>query len=152
MTSVLYDEIFVKFLGNIQDFDIPNMDNSDVNSMMIEYLHNALSKVYVRRLFKSVNFNDEEKTLTYELNIIIDEEQDKDFITRIVAKGMVVEWLSPLVKSKLNISQMFTGSEQKFYSQSNHLSELRALLDDSKRELEKEILDRNFEHNAYLGD
>ena len=35
--SVLYDEIFVKFLGNIQDYDIPKMDSSDVNFLMIEY-------------------------------------------------------------------------------------------------------------------
>ena len=152
MTSVLYDEIFVKFLGNIQDYDIPKMDSSDVNFMMIEYLHKASSRTYVRRLFKSLKFDDEKLHLTYELGVVTDEDQDKDFITTILAKGMVVEWLSPYVKSKLNMAQMFTGAEQKFYSQANHLSELRSLLEDTKQDLEKEILDRNCAYNEYLGD
>lgn len=152
MTSVLYDEIFVKFLGNIQDYDIPKMDDSDVNFMMIEYLHKTSSRTYVRRLFKSIDFDDEKLHLTYELGVVTDESQDKDFITTILAKGMVVEWLSPYVRSKLNMAQMFTGSEQKFYSQANHLSELRTLLEDTKQELEKEILDRNYAYNEYLGD
>lgn len=150
MTSILYEDIFVKFLGNIQDYDIPNMDEDDVEELMTEYLHKSFSKTYIRQIFQNSSLDDETSTLSFEMKQATDEQQDSDFVSYILAKAMVVEWLSPQVRSKLNIAQLLTGNEQKYYSQANHLNELRELLSDTKIELEKEISDRAFVYNAYL--
>ena len=150
MTSILYNDIFVKFLGNIADYDIPKMDEDDVDSLMIEFLHNSLSKTYIRQLFSNVTLDDEEAVLSFDMSLPTDEQRDSDFVSYLLAKAMVVEWLSPQVNSKLNIAQLLTGNEQKFYSQANHLSGLEALLDSAKSEIEKEISDRAFVYNTYL--
>ena len=76
---------------------------------------------------------------------------DEDFVTKILYKGMLVEWLTPQVRSKLNIAQMMTSNkESKFYSQAQHLSELRGMLEDTKIELRQIISEHGFIYNTYL--
>ena len=150
MASLSYDEIFSDFLGSVTDYDLASMGVDDMYGLMTEYLHKTLSQSYVRRLFSSINADDLVQNLTFELSNPVDDSADIDFIRYILSKGIVVEWLKPQVRSKLNIAQMFGGKEQKFYSQSNHLSELRGLLEDTKLEMRKAIRDRGYIYNPYL--
>ena len=150
MASLSYDEIFSDFLGSVTDYGLASIDIDDMYGLMTEYLHKTLSLSYVRRLFSSVSFDDTIQVVTFEVINIVDEVADIDFVRSILSKGMVVEWLKPQVRSKLNVAQMFGGKEQKFYAQSNHLSELRGLLEDVQLELRKEIRDRGYIYNPYL--
>ena len=150
MTSLSYEEIFSDFLGNVTDYDIASMEISEAYSMMTEYLHKALSNTYIRRLFSSIQYDDSIQIFEYELTNKVEDEQDSDFVKSIITKGMVIEWVKPQVRSKLNMAQMFGGKEQRFFSQSQHLSELRGLLEDTQLELRKEIRDRGYIYNPYL--
>ena len=150
MASLSYDEIFSDFLGSVTDYGLASIDIDDMYGLMTEYLHKTLSLSYVRRLFSSVNLDDTIQIMTFEIVNSVDENADRDFIKYILSKGMVVEWLKPQVRSKLNIAQFFGGKEQKYYSQSNHLSELRGLLEDVQLELRKVIRDRGYIYNPYL--
>lgn len=150
MASLSYDEIFSDFLGSVTDYGLASIDIDDMYGLMTEYLHKTLSLSYVRRLFSSVNLDDTIQIMTFEIVNSVDENADRDFIKYILSKGMVVEWLKPQVRSKLNIAQFFGGKEQKYYSQSNHLSELRGLLEDVQLELRKAIRDRGYIYNPYL--
>ena len=47
-------------------------------------------------------------------------------------------------------SQMYGGKEQKFYSQANHLIEIKSMLKDCKTELRKMIRDRGYIYNSYI--
>lgn len=150
MASLSYDDIFSDFLGSVTDYGLASIDIDDMYGLMTEYLHKALSLSYVRRLFSSVDLDDTIQEITFDVVNSIDENADIDFIKYILSKGMVVEWLKPQVRSKLNIAQFFGGKEQKYYSQSNHLSELRGLLEDVQLELRKAIRDRGYIYNPYL--
>lgn len=150
MTSISYEDLFSDFLGNVTDYDIASMDISEAYSMMTEYLHKALSNTYIRRLFSSIQYDDSVQIFEYELVNIVDDSSDLDFVKSIITKGMVIEWVKPQVRSKLNLAQFFGGKEQKFYAQANHLSELRGLLEDTQLELRKEIRDRGYIYNPYL--
>ena len=150
MASLSYDEIFSDFLGSVTDYDLASISLDDMYGLMTEYLHKALSQTYVRRLFSTVEFDDTLQILSFEMANVVDEAADLDFTRYILSKGMVIEWLKPLVRSKTNIAQMFSGKEEKFYSQAQHLSELRGLLDDTKAELRKTIRDRGYIYNPYL--
>lgn len=119
--------------------------------MLKDLLYASLSKPYVFKLFDTLSFDDEIISLTYELKHVVNKsDEDLNFVIDIVATGMVVEWLEPQVNSVLNTAQMFSGKEEKFYSQSNHLSELRALLKDSEVKQRKMIRDRGYISNSYL--
>lgn len=148
--TLSYDDIFSSFLGYVTDFDLAGVDEQDAGDMMSEWLKRAYSKPYVRRLFSSSSLDDGMQELTFEMEFKFDDESDKDFVTDVLSKGMVIEWLQPQVKSKLLTAQMFGGKEQKFYAQSTHLSEVRALLEDTILEQRGMIRDRGYINNSYL--
>lgn len=150
MASLNYDDIFSLFLGNIDDPNLANMEESDAYELMMEYLHKAISPVYVRRLFSSVSLDDDIHTLTYTMSKSVDDDSDSDFVKTMLAKSMTVQWVTPQVQSMVNLAQMFTGSEQKFYSQATHLSETRAVKSDMEKDLQSYILNRGYTYNKYL--
>ena len=128
MASLSYDEIFSDFLGSVTDYGLASIDIDDMYGLMTEYLHKTLSLSYVRRLLSSVSLDDTIQEITFEVAYPVDDTADIDFIKYILSKGMVIEWLKPQVRSRLNIAQFFGGKEQKYYSQAQHISELRGLL------------------------
>ena len=52
----------------------------------------------------------------------------------------------------MNIRQMYSNKEQKFYSQSNHMAELKDMLAQAKTDLRKIIRDYGYIHNGYVSD
>jgi len=150
MTSIDYTVIFESFLGDITDYDFANLSMSDSFFLMTEYLHKALAETYVRRLFSSITIDDETQTISFEMSHVIEEEADKEFIISALAKWMIYEWLHKEVRSKTNTAQFFGGKEQKFYSQAQHIAELRGLQDDSYKEARMFIQDRGWISNSYL--
>lgn len=152
MTSLSYEDIFSNFLGYITDYDFAHLNDDDAYTLMSEYLQKAISKTYIRRLFSSVNMDNEIQEINFEVSHPTEESEDLFFIQTILAKGMVVEWLEPQVKKTSLIHQHITSSkESKFYSQAMHLSEIRSLLEDTKIEIRKLIRDRGYIYNSYLG-
>lgn len=113
MTSISYEEIFDNFLGRVSDYDFSSMDESSVNYLMSEYLQKVLSRPYVHRLFSSIDSDAEIHLLKYEMKKPVDDYTDKNFVIDILSKGMVIEWIEPQVRNKVNLSQFFGGKEQK---------------------------------------
>ena len=149
MTSVSYDEIFSNFLGSITDYDLQvNLSPSDSYGLMTEYLHKTVADQYVKHLFNSVALDDDVQMLTFEM---ANGDDDIEFVVMAISKGMVYEWLHKEVRSRLNTAQFFGGKEQKYYSQAQHISELRGLQDDAFKEARRFIQDRGFISNSYLG-
>lgn len=147
-----YDDIFSYFLGEISDYQIASMNMNDAYELMVEYLEKTVSQPYIRRLFSSISLSNDVHIIDFEMSYVVEETADIDFIRIVLSKGMVVEWLKPQVRNKLSTAQMFAGKEQKFFSQSQHLSELRGLLDDTQIEVRKIIRDRGYIDNSYLED
>ena len=69
-----------------------------------------------------------------------------------MAYQMVYEWVMPKVQTTNLLHQMMTNSkESKFYQQNTHLSELRALRDDTENKVRSMLRDRGYIWNSYLG-
>lgn len=145
-----YEEVYSRFLTRITDYKFLELKEDIVYSMMNNWMRATLAKPYVRRLFSSLSLDDEIMKFDYKLKNPVDDWSDEEFVYEIISNGMVIEWLEPQVKSVLNISQMFGGKEQKFYSQSNHLSELKDMLETEKTNLRKMIRDRGYVNNSYI--
>lgn len=148
--TLSYEDIYSFFLGYITDHNIAAMSMQDAYDLMSENLHKAVSKPYVRRLFSEFNNDSEIMTLTFEMDYKTDDNADKDFVLDILAKGMVIEWLQPQVKSRLLTAQYFGNSDKKYFSQSAHLNELQSLLEEAKLDQRKMIRDRGYISNSYL--
>lgn len=150
MTSITYENVFESFLGKIKDYDFVNMNIDDVYGILTEYLHSVVSKPYVRRLFASIALDDQVHDIEFTMSYPVDPDADTDFVIEMLAKGVVVEWLKPQVRSKLNIIQMLGTKEEKFFSQALHITALRELLKDTDNEFRKEIRDRGYINNGYV--
>lgn len=153
MASISYDEIFSNFLGSITDYDLQeNLSISDSEQLMTEYLHKALASHYLSHIFSSKQLDDNIHLFVYDLeNSSGNDSADADYVSAAIAKWMVYEWLHKQVRSVLMTSQMFAGKEETFYSQSQHLSELRALQDDAYTEARRFVMDAGYVSNSYLG-
>lgn len=150
MASVQYEEIFNSFLGNVEDYDFNTLEEYELYEMFTEYLKKSLSQYYIATLFSSLDLDDNTETFSYELEYPINDFVDNAFVIFILGKAMTLEWINPRVQSTTNIQQAFSGKEQKFYSQSAHISELRGLKSDIESEIRHLIMDRGYINNSYL--
>lgn len=150
MASLQLSTIFDYFLGYITDYDYLSLDESDISTLELEYIKKSVAKPYMRNLFSSITIDEDEEVVSFEMAYPTTDENDESFVSDILAKAMVIQWLQPQVRSKLNTAQMFTGKQRTWYSQANHLAELRSMLEDTQLDVRRMIRDRGFIHNSYL--
>ena len=149
--TIDYQEIFGAFLGNVTDYKLASLDETSANSLMIEWLHKSFGNMYIRRLFSSFVYDDEVQTLTVLMARSVSDDIDKEFVINVFSKQMVYEWIHPQVNSVVNTAQFYGGKEQSFYSQANHLAELRNIENDAILAVRNMISDRGYIYNGYLG-
>ena len=149
MTSE-FDELYSRFYLRVEDYNIVGLEEKVVTNMMNGWIKSTLSKPYIRRLFDELDFDEDIGELEYEMKLPVSEEEDKDFVEEVIALGMVVEWLSPKYHSTLLTSQMFSNSDQKYYSQANHMTELKDMYHRAQNDLRKLIRDRGYIYNGYI--
>ena len=151
-STITYDEIFSRFYTKVRAYDFIYESYSDdmVEEFMISWLHSAVSYPYIRRLFSSITLSDDTMSIDYQMAYATDEYSDQWFVTEVLSYSMVYSWVEPKVRSITTITQNFTTSDEKFYSQSQHLGELRQLLSDSELRIRALIRDRGYFYNTYL--
>lgn len=150
MTSE-YSDIYSRFYLRVKDYDLAGMEERLVREMLNQYLKSALSKPMVRRLFDTINMDDDVEEIEYELREPWDEDSDREFVEEVLSLGMVENWASPKYNTTLLTSQMFTNSEQKYYSQAAHLAEMKELLSKAQLDLRKLIRDRGYNLSVVNG-
>lgn len=150
MASLNYNKIYSRLFSKIEAYDFIELSEDDLNELLCDWIHSASANPYVRRLFSTFSLDDEIQQITYEIKYSVDNFSDEEFVVEILTLGVVAAWLEPKINSINNIAQMFGSKEEKFYSQSQHLSELRALVNDSKKQQRRMIADRGYAWNSYL--
>lgn len=150
MITIEFTDVFDVFHDKVDAYDFLDLSNDEIENFEKSWLRTAGSKPYVRRLFSTYNMDSDNETVSFDMSYVIDDDTDKDFVIEILALGMCVEWLNPKVNSLDNIFQVFGSKEEKFYSQSQHLKEIRALRDSWKNEQRKLIRDRGYMYNSYI--
>ena len=151
MTSS-YNAIYSRFLNKIRDYDFAGLPEPTATEQMKEWLQSSLSHTYIYRIFDSFSADDEIAVMEYTLKSSVDDYNDKHFVEELLGNAMVVEWISPKVKTTTLLNQMITNSkESKFFSQSQHISELRGILEDAENKVREMLRDKGYTYNSYLG-
>lgn len=148
--NLQYEDIFSMFLSKITDYSFLEYDESFIRSQMTSWLHSSISSPRLRAKFSSLSLNDNETIVSFVLKNSISEDFDIKFVTDVLARGMVISWLEPQVKSVLLTKQILGGKEEKFYAQANHLSQLQQMLDSAKTELNNLLRDYGYLNNSYI--
>ena len=136
MTS--YDVVYKRFLNLITDFNLPNLDDDTLNQMFKEWLHSAVVKT---RTSSDLSRNDEQGTFNNDLS---------DLDIELLAMGMRLAWLDQTLNSTELTLQFIGGKEEKYYSQANHINELRALRADTLREMQQLYTYDTYVNNSYF--
>lgn len=158
MSTIAYNEIYSSFFRKVEAYDLlrDDLEDSQKNDLLHEWLIQAVSDPYVRRLFNSLEIVDENiddgitDSVVYEIAESVDNTSDRYFVIEILAYGIMIAWLSPKLNSLINIVQFIGTADEKYYSQAAHLQQLRALYEDVENRQRKLIRDRGYIWNEYV--
>lgn len=150
MASLNYDKIYSRLFTKIEAYDFIELSEEMLNEFLCNWVHSAAANPYVRRLFSVFNLDDEIQAISYEMKYSIDELSDEEFVIEVFSLGTAIAWLEPKINSITNINQFFGSKDEKWFSQASHLSELRGLLSDFKKQQRRMIADRGYAWNSYL--
>lgn len=135
-----YLEIYDRFLQKITDFNLPQLDESEIQLICRGYMNSAIAK------FKKCQ---SDLSLRDDVLLCFDEELI-DVEKEILALQMVCEWVEPQVNSTLLLSQMVGWKEDKFFAQSNQISALKALRDSAEERARTLRRDWSYQNSSYL--
>ena len=138
MTS--YEKIYNRFLSRTTDFNLAELDDYTLNEMLKNWLCSAIIKA---RTESDLSRDDENEVFVNELT---------DLDIELLAMGMTLAWLDQTLNSTELTLQFLGGKEEKFYSQSAHISELRALRADTLREMQQLYTYDTYNNNDFFND
>lgn len=75
-----------------------------------------------------------------------------DLDIELLAMGMTLAWLDQYLNSTENVLQFIGGKEEKYYSQANHIEQLRALREDTRLEMKRLHSYDTYANNSYFND
>ena len=136
-----YEEIYNLASNKITDPEIALLSQEDIEELFHGYLISAIPKF---RKCKNDLSNRDDELRQFNVDLL---DVEKEILAILVAR----EWLQPLLYSALLTKQVFSDKEQKYYSQSSHISELRALDETLKIEAQKLSRDYTYGSLEYLG-
>ena len=137
MTS--YSIIYDRFLNTITDFDLAALDDDVLSDMLKGWLNSAI--VRVRTETNLSDRNDSENKFVSDLS---------ELDIELLAMGMKIAWLDQRIDSTEYTSLFVAGKEEKFYSPSSQLAELRALRADTLREMQQLYTYNTYSQNSYF--
>lgn len=151
MTSS-YNDIYSRFLNKIRDYDLAGLPEPNATEEMREWLQSTLSHSYIYRIFNSFSADDEIAEMEYTLKTPVDDYSDKNFVDELLGNAMVAEWMDTKVNNTNLIHLMVTNSKEgKWFSQQQHIGQLRELRADSESKVRSMLRDKGFNYNSYLG-
>ena len=136
MTS--YEVVYGRFLNSTTDFNLVDLDDDTLRDMLKGWLHSAIVKV---RTSSDLSCDDELAVFKSDL---------KDMDIELLAMGMRLAWLDQRINSTEYTNLFVGGKEEKFYSPSSQLAELRALRADTLREMQQLYTYSTYTNNDFF--
>ena len=136
-----YEKIYNRFLSRTTDFNLAELDDYTLNEMLKSWLYSAIIKT---RTSSDLSARDEENE-AFKSDL-------SDLDVELLAMGMTLAWLDQTLNSTELTLMMLGGKEEKFYSQSQQISELRNLRADTLREMQQLYTYDTYNNNDFFND
>ena len=137
MTS--YETVYGRFLNSTTDFNLADLDDHTLSEMLKDWLHSAIVKT--RTSSDLTARDDENEVFNNDLS---------DLDIELLSMGMRLAWLDQRINSTEYTNLFVGGKEEKFYSPSSQLSELRSLRADTMREMQQLYTYSTYNNNSYF--
>ena len=135
-----YEKVYNRFLQKISDFNLADVDDYSFDEMINGWLNSAV--IRVRKCQHDLSKRDDELQEF--------EEDLSDLEIELLALGMVDAWVSPMLNSTELTLQFVGGKEEKYYSQSQMLAELRNLKKENSLEMNRLHNYYTYTNNSYF--
>ena len=136
-----YEKVYGRFLNKCSDFNLADLDDYTLEEMMKDWLHSAIIRT---RTSSDLSARDDE-------NEVFENDLTSQDI-ELLSMGMVLAWLDQRIQSTEYTNLFVGGKEQKFYSPSSQLTELRNLRADILREMQQIHCYNTYTNNSYFND
>ena len=134
-----YEKVYGRFLNRTTDFNLVELDDHTLNEMLKNWLYSAIIRV---RTSSDLSVRDDENEVF--------ENDLTDMDVELLAMGMTLAWLDQTLNSTELTLQFIGGKEEKYFSQSAHIAELRALRADTLREMQQLYTYDTYTNNDYF--
>jgi len=135
-----YEKIYNRFSQKISDFNLVEVDDHSLGEMLQGWLNSSI--VRIRKCQHDLSKrNDELQEF---------EEDLSDLEIELLALGMVDAWVTPMLNSTELTLQFIGGKEEKYYSQSQQLAELRNLKKENSLEMNRLHNYYTYTNNSYF--
>ena len=136
-----YEKVYERFLSRTTDFNLVELDDYTLNEMLRNWLHGAIVNV---RTSSNLSERDDE--------IAVFNNDLSDLDIELLAMGMTMAWLDQTLNSTELTLMMIGGKEEKYYSQANHIAELRAMREDLRLEMKRLHSYNTYTNSSYFND
>ena len=133
-----YEKIYNRFLNGMTDFNLLDIDDDTLRDMLKDWLHSSIVKV---RTSSDLTCDDELEVFNNDLT---------ELDVELLSMGMRLAWLDQHLNSTENVLQFIGGKEEKYYSQANHMAELRELRKETLREMNSLHNYATYTNNSYF--
>ena len=137
-----YEKIYDRFSQKITDFSLAEVDDYSLDKMLLGWLNSSI--VNVRKREHNLSLRDDEAQEF--------QEDLSDLEIELLALGMKLAWVDQYLNSTELVLQFVGGKEEKYYSQSAHISELRELRKDTLREMNSLHNYDTYVNSSYFND
>ena len=134
-----YEKVYGRFLNHMTDFNLADLDDNTLGEMLKDWLHSAIVKT--RTSSDLAARDDENEVFKNDLS---------DLDVELLSMGMRLAWLDQRINSTEYTSLFVGGKEEKFYSPSSQLAELRALRADTLREMQQLYTYSTYTNNDFF--
>ena len=133
-----YEKVYSRFLNRTTDFNLAELDDYTLNEMLKSWLHSAIVNA---RTSSNLTCDDEIEVFNNDLS---------DLDIELLAMGMTMAWLDQTLNSSELTLQFIGGKEEKYYSQANHIAELRAMREEIRLEMKRLHSYSTYTNNSYF--
>ena len=137
MTS--YEKVYGRFLNSTTDFNLVDLDDHTLSEMLKDWLHSAIVKT---RISSDLTARDDEN------EVFNNDLSDLD--VELLSMGMRLAWLDQRINSTEYTNLFVGGKEEKFYSPSSQLAELRGLRADTLHEMQQLYTYSTYTNNDFF--
>ena len=134
-----YEKIYNRFLNRTTDFNLVELDDYTLSEMLRGWLHSAIVNA---RVSSDLSLRDDEAEV-FDADLT-------DLEVELLAMGMTMAWLDQTLNSTELTLQFIGGKEEKYFSQANHMAELRALREDTRLEMKRLHSYKTYTNNSYF--
>ena len=154
MPSIEYETIYKRALRRIDDLNLASYTEEDFYDTMRDWLQtetaqlisDILGEKLFRKQFSEFTLDDELMTLAFTLTNSVDDSFDTEFVTSLLAKGIIINYMPSKIDTDKNLAVMIGSDKEKklIGNYNKNMERLQQLERDYSREIAR--------HGYYFGD